>query len=64
MKTQLYNDQIFTLDNVLTTDECQSIIEQANAKVGINPLPQEEDMDILEGKIPALTNSVYFKMRI
>ena len=32
MKTQLYNDQIFTLDNALSVDKCKSIIEKANSK--------------------------------
>ena len=32
MKTQLHNDQIFTIDNVISNDECASLIEKANSK--------------------------------
>lgn len=32
MKTQLHNDQIFTLDSVISTNKCNSIIDTANSK--------------------------------
>lgn len=39
MKTQLHNDQIFTIDNVISNDECASLIEKANSKGWNNSSP-------------------------
>jgi hypothetical protein len=39
MKTQLHNDQIFTLDGVISTAKCNSIIDRANSKGWNNSSP-------------------------
>ena len=39
MKTQLHNDQIFTIDHVICTAKCRSIIDRANSKGWNNSAP-------------------------
>ena len=39
MKTQLHNDQIFTLDGAISATKCKSIIDRANSKGWNNSSP-------------------------
>ena len=52
--TDLYNKHIFTLDNILSHDECSTLIEKANNNIDSNNI----SLDLLNNSLNNYSNKL------